>query len=54
MLKLKQHTVFAVVNIANIKDYQDAKFEATVSRNLLYYEYKSYDGTNTSLYIVVL
>ena len=25
-------------------DLEDAKFEATVSRNLLYYEYKSYDG----------
>jgi len=35
MLKLKQHTVFAIVNIANT--YQDAKFEATVSRNSLYY-----------------
>ena len=50
MLKLKQHTVLAIVNIVNIKDYQDAKFEATVSRNLLYYEYKSYDGTSTYLY----
>ena len=51
MLQLNQHTVLAIVNITNIlKDYQDAKFEATASRNLLYYEYKSYDGTSTYLY----
>jgi len=30
--------------------YQDAKFEATASRNSLYYEYKSYDGKSTYLY----
>jgi len=35
------------LQLQTFKDYQDAKFEATVSRNSLYYEYKSYDGTST-------
>ena len=50
MLKLKQRTVFAIVTLRTFRDYQDAKFETTVSRNSLYYEYKSYDGTSTYLY----
>jgi len=34
MLKLKQHTVFAIVNI---EKFEYTKFEATLSRNSLYY-----------------
>ena len=46
----KTQTAYSLRYCKHCEHYQDAKFEAAVSRNSLYYEYKSYDGTSTYLY----